>query len=207
MLRGVFSGKFPLKSKRWFSFPHGRHIITKETERAPHFPPHTGNSLPIGLSSPKAMWQWPCSQNKCVRLKTEETLTLLLDYSESLPEPWHRRGVDKPSGETVSRGRRRSRTSRLLTHWETRREAAGTSHISTTSPQGTIPHSEPQFWEPAAWQATPKEGVWTWISDRTSFSLVWGFCCYFSFAMCKVSFLFTMMNPNLVMCLAHASVW
>lgn len=187
--RGLFLQQIPPQKqtlvlfRSWKAYSH-----QGDRKPSPHFPPHTGNALPIDLWSPKAMWQWPCSLNKCVRLKTEETLTLLLDYSGSLPEPRHRRGVDRPSGETVSRGRRRSRPSRLLTHWETWQEAAGTSHISTASPQGTIPHSEPQFWEPAAWQATPKEGVWTWISDWTFFSLVWGFCCYFSFAMCKASF-------------------
>lgn len=202
MLRGVFSyDKFPLRSKHCFSFTHRRHIITKETERAPHFPPHTGNALPLGHVTMAMLTKQICAP------QDGGTLTLLLDYSGSLLEPCHRRRIDKPSRETVSRGQRRSRPARFLTHWKTWQKAMRTSHISTTSPQGTIPHSEPQFWEPAAWQATPKEGVWTWISDRTAFSLLWEFCCYFSFAMCKVSFQFTMKTPNTVMCLAHASVW
>lgn len=179
--RGLFIWQISPQKQTLLLF-HSRKAYNHQGDRkGPSFPTTHRSFKPQGHVTVAVITKQMCAPQDW------GTLTLLLDYSGSLPEPCHRRGIDKP-GETVSRGRRRSRPSRFLTHWKTWREAVRTSHIFMTSPQGTIPHSEPQFWEPAAWQATPKEGVWTWISDRTAFSLVWGFCCYFSFAMCKVSF-------------------
>lgn len=160
---------------------HSRRVYNHQWDsRASHFPPHIGNAPPHGLWSLRPLDSGHVHK---ANVLTQEwgTLTLLLDYSGNLEEPCHRREIERSSGGSVRKGQRRAGPSRFLICWKTWQETAGTSHISTTSPQSTLPHSEPQFWEPTAWQATLKEGLWVWTSTRTFLSLVCGFCCYFSF--------------------------